>query len=558
MANLTTKFSTKKLNLGCGHDYHDGWLNIDIDPGVHPDLIHDLYQPLPFDDSAFEEVLAQDVLEHFTPEDGQRLLTEIARVLQLNGRVTIRVPNVDQIIEQFTHDQEVRNLFLYDDSSQGGIYGIHKVGYTPQTMVATALSAGLLVQTIEKETTNFVFTFTKKSIKPVRHIAFINQTLGIGGAETLLTDLLAEVQQHHHIKVSAHVTHPRFQKMLQAEGILTERIHVIIDIIGDWKGLLKAVFLFPYALLTYGRIVWRERHSDLIFLSGFPEKIIVSWFAKLIGVPVVWLEHAPLDGVFRKFFYFPKVFYFLGKNLPDKVIATSHWTRQYLLQKARISQTKIHKVWNGRKIDMKKYSLIKEAAAPTVVCVSRLEPGKGQDLLIRAFAKVIDEVPNAQLRIVGEGDFIIELKKLVKELRLSKSVQFTGWVADSLQEMAATWVVAFPSQWELEGFGMVSIEAMALGKPVVAFEHAANQEIIANAKTGTLVHKSATQIDDFAQALTDLLQSPRKRKRYGAAAQQRFQQFFSIEKMAEQYVTVFQTAAHQHAAKQLVKKILPW
>jgi SAM-dependent methyltransferase len=81
----------KRLNLGCGHDAREGYVNLDSAalPGV--DVVHDLRElPLPFDDQRFEEVLCQDVLEHL---DYPPVLGEVHRVLRPGGRAVIRSPH---------------------------------------------------------------------------------------------------------------------------------------------------------------------------------------------------------------------------------------------------------------------------------------------------------------------------------------------------------------------------------------------------------------------------------------------------------------------------------
>lgn len=80
-----------KLNLGCGNDIREGWVNLDIAdlPGV--DIVHDLnVLPLPFADESFDEILCLDVLEHV---DYPILLKECHRILRGNGRIRIEVPH---------------------------------------------------------------------------------------------------------------------------------------------------------------------------------------------------------------------------------------------------------------------------------------------------------------------------------------------------------------------------------------------------------------------------------------------------------------------------------
>lgn len=82
----------KKLNLGCGRDTKPGWVNLDSSrlPGV--DVVHDIEKlPLPFPDEEFDEILAQDVLEHMA--DFMPVLRDLHRILKKGGAITIRVPH---------------------------------------------------------------------------------------------------------------------------------------------------------------------------------------------------------------------------------------------------------------------------------------------------------------------------------------------------------------------------------------------------------------------------------------------------------------------------------
>ncbi|HCD53350.1 MAG TPA: hypothetical protein DEQ34_12945, partial [Balneolaceae bacterium] len=83
--------SEHKLNLGCGNDIREGWVNLDIAPLPGVDVVHNLEElPLPFEDEEFDHIRAQDILEHleYIP-----LLKEIHRILKPGGTISIRVPH---------------------------------------------------------------------------------------------------------------------------------------------------------------------------------------------------------------------------------------------------------------------------------------------------------------------------------------------------------------------------------------------------------------------------------------------------------------------------------
>jgi SAM-dependent methyltransferase len=89
--NALPSSSAARLNLGCGRDIRDGYVNVDSAPLPGIDLVYDLNDlPLPFEDAQFAEILCQDVLEHV---DYLPLMRELHRVLRPNGRLVVRSPH---------------------------------------------------------------------------------------------------------------------------------------------------------------------------------------------------------------------------------------------------------------------------------------------------------------------------------------------------------------------------------------------------------------------------------------------------------------------------------
>ncbi len=539
--------SGKKLNLGCGKDYRQGWVNLDAVISVHPDVVHDISKPLPFKDQNFDFVLAQDILEHFTKEEVVLVIGEIARILKVGGQLEVRVPNVTDIVNRFTDDEETRNEFLYGTTFETGVFGAHKVGFTAVRLVSMMSLANLELVSLKEKETNFVGTFKKVvSSKKIKQLVYINQTLGMGGAEVFMADLLWALQKNNW-EVVVYTNNSHFSQLLEQKQIEVKKITTIVDVIGDWKGLFKGFFLWPKLLFEYWQVVNKHHSADLFLMSGFIEKILVSPLLRLVNKPSCWIEFGPMETIFSKFFRLPKVLYFLVKSMPEKVVTSSYHSRRSLTSSARISLAKLRIIPCGRNVDTKKTAI---GDSSTVVCVSRLEPGKGQDLLIDAFSLIAKKNPQLKLKIVGEGDFLEVLKEKVKQNNLHERVVFAGRVADALQEMASAQLVVFPSVWPLEGFGLVMIEAMGLGKPIVAFDRGPGNEIIVDEKTGLLAEDG--DVKDLAEKMEKLLHDKKLAQTLGKTARQKYLSKYQIEPVADQYEQVFLETIADHKAKSVL------
>ncbi len=131
---------------------------------------------------------------------------------------------------------------------------------------------------------------------------------------------------------------------------------------------------------------------------------------------------------------------------------------------------------------------------PVIVCVSRLMARKGQDSLIRALPEIHLTAPNASLIIVGDGSYRKDLERLVKQLGLDKFVHLTGKVsqAELPNWYAAGDIFAMPCRtrlggWDVEGLGIVFLEASATGLPVVVGNSGGAIDAVVDGETGYLV-----------------------------------------------------------------------
>ncbi|AGZ49344.1 GDP-mannose-dependent alpha-(1-6)-phosphatidylinositol monomannoside mannosyltransferase [Mycobacterium kansasii] len=162
---------------------------------------------------------------------------------------------------------------------------------------------------------------------------------------------------------------------------------------------------------------------------------------------------------------------------------------------------------------------------PVVVCVSRLVPRKGQDMLIKALPAIRRRVDGAALMIVGGGPYLQALRKLAKDRQVADHVTFTGGVpGDELPaHHAVADVFAMPCRTrgaglDVEGLGIVFLEASASGVPVIAGQSGGAPETVRHNKTGLVV--DGTSVDEVADAVADLLTDRDRAAAMGAAGRQ--------------------------------------
>lgn len=226
----------------------------------------------------------------------------------------------------------------------------------------------------------------------------------------------------------------------------------------------------------------------------------------------------------------------------DEVFPISDSVRRYLLETTSVSPGKVQTIRYG--LDTDPFDTVKGVenvrtefeGERLVGTVARLTEQKDLTTLIRAFAK-IHEDHDTHLAIVGRGERRAELEQLVDDHGLESAVTFTGFRDDIPALMHAFDVFALPSRWE--GFGVVFLEAMAAGIPVIASDTSAIPEVVNDGETGYLCPPG--DIEAFADAISKLLSDPDLRDEMGAAGRHRVETEFSVDRMVTEMATAYRT-----------------
>lgn len=200
-------------------------------------------------------------------------------------------------------------------------------------------------------------------------------------------------------------------------------------------------------------------------------------------------------------------------------------------------QKKIHRIPNGVNLPALPPAPAHVEPWGHIVSVSNLWPTKGIDLNLRALARLQSQGRRfGRYTIVGDGPERPKLEALAKKLGLTDRVVFTGRLVNekALEQVAAADIFSLPS-WQ-ESFGIVYLEAMACGKPVIGCLTQGAADIIRPERDGLLVEPR--NVDQLSEALGALLENPDRARVMGRAGAQHARSF-TWERCAEQYLDLY-------------------
>lgn len=161
-----------------------------------------------------------------------------------------------------------------------------------------------------------------------------------------------------------------------------------------------------------------------------------------------------------------------------------------------------------------------------IIMLARLMPQKRIDLMIRAWAMVADDFPNWKVKVLGEGMERENLGALTTELGVQDSFLMPGGVKDVCPELSRSSILCLTSEYE--GFGIVLIEAMQAGVPVMAMEYVGVHDIICDVKDGYIVPFG--DVKAYAERLRTLMSHPEERRRLAENAR------ISVKKFEKEHV----------------------
>jgi glycosyltransferase involved in cell wall biosynthesis len=323
-------------------------------------------------------------------------------------------------------------------------------------------------------------------------------------------------------------------ELIRGQGMKVRLFKNLVQPLNPLKDLLGLIDLTRFLKRKRYHIV--HTHNSK---AGFIGRLAAKW----AGVPII--VHTVHGFAFHD--REPAWRQILFRNLErlasrwcDKMVFISQPLIDWALRDRIARREKILKIYSGIELDqfkpvpeeekkaLKKAWGIREEA-PVVGMVSKLWEGKGHATLLQAFEGLKQEIPEAVLVIVGEGYLREKLADLVVRLGLKGSVLFTGFQMDVRRIIATFDVAVLPSFFE--GMGRVLLEAMAMGKPVVASSVGGIPDLVQNGKNGLLVTPGS--VSELKSGLLTLIRDKNLAEEMGKEGRKRISEEFSASRMAQ-------------------------
>lgn len=374
-------------------------------------------------------------------------------------------------------------------------------------------------------------------------IQHVITTLDVGGAEVhLLSQVKGQVARGHRVRVA----------YLKGDGALAGDFRKagadLVTALGSGPGCVSRIArLATEADIVHSHLLKADAATALAArLWGFRSRLISGKHNDERALLRPWVSR--IHGV-------------VG-NWPARTIVLSDHVGRFVVEHGRLNQENMRRVYYG--IDRTPFEHAARDADPkgvrgefgwpedsiVMICVARFAAQKAHEILLQALdAARRDERVGSRLRLLLVGDDPFGQGKRLAEdeasrLELGALVQFAGIRRDVPRLMAASDLFVMASRWE--GLGLVFLEAMAAGVPVVSTDVSAIPEVVLNGETGRLVPR-----DDAGRLAAGMLEAalnPDLRKRWAAAGVERVASAFGLDRMVDETLAIYEEVLAQQGA----------
>lgn len=379
-------------------------------------------------------------------------------------------------------------------------------------------------------------------------IAYLDHAADVGGgAEEALVDLLRFVDRElvDPLLIVAErtdwlrdvdVTEAQTVRFFPESGEILGRSH---DTLGDSRSNLNSIRRSVGPVRQLARLL-RRHDVDLVHTNSLKTHVLGGLAARMARKPLIWDVRDILDpGPARR------LLLNVARLSHPHIIAMSAAVGRFL-EPARCPTTVVH---GGRSpehfrqvapSDALRAELGLTPENEVVTVIARLTPWKGHMVLLDAFRAVQVERPQARLLVVGaptfwEETYLTELQERAAQLGCADAIRWPGFRDDIPDILALTDVMVLPSF--SEPFGIVIVEAMIAGKPVIVCDSGGPPEIVEAGVTGLIV--PTRKVGPLADAMVELLSQPERAREMGRRGRQRAVEHFDIRRSVRQIEDIY-------------------
>lgn len=364
-------------------------------------------------------------------------------------------------------------------------------------------------------------------MSPIRILQIIN-SVNIGGAETMLLNLLDGLNSNHFETGLCVIGKSPLGEEARLRGVEVKEIP-------PYKS--KKDFHF---LLNLARTIHRLR-PDVVQAHIWFTNLYSCLCGKMLGIPVISTFHSnhSVETLFERLSI--RTIYHFSK----RVVMVSDYQIRHFGFSSRMR--KISVIMNGVRIfplnemseeemgEIKNEQLGVGNGDKIITYVSNLRPVKGHIFLLQAFRLVLKECKDTRLILIGDGPLGDELIKKSEEYGIRDKVRFLGFRDDVMDLLSVTDVFVHPSLSEANSIAIM--EAMAMGRPVIAANVGGNLELINDGNDGILV--SAGDPEALAERIILLLKNRGFAAELGRNARSKIMAKFNVDQMVKSYEKLY-------------------
>jgi glycosyltransferase involved in cell wall biosynthesis len=362
----------------------------------------------------------------------------------------------------------------------------------------------------------------------------------IGGVEEMTGGLARELSKRGHtVKVISARTSLAEKQREQIRGVDIARVFLVFFGISP-KQSLTTPFLAPIGLTAFMREI-HYFNPDLInahFIDG--NAFYLNYARRFKKIPLVVTLHGSDVKVFPKRSKIHGSLFSSTLKLADRVVFTSRNLSTHLPDNLTLDESKTRVVHNG--VDIKKLRAEIttpdiEIASPYFFSAGRFVDIKGFDILIEAFGRIANSLPEHKLVIAGDGPTRAAIAERAKQLGIEERVVLPGMLphGQALALLQSAQIALLPSREE--NFSIFALEAAALGTPLIASDTGGLPELISDGDNGITV--KVGEVTELAAAIKKLAGDRKLREKIARNAQVNAEQNYTLDSYTERMLEVY-------------------